>query len=148
MHGAIKLKEIITPLSRLMADDRFSAHCNVELLDASPGYAKARMLIADEHLNGFGTVHGGAIFTLADLVFGTAANAHGRIAMAINCSIAYVIAARQGYLTAEAKEVSLGHKLATYIVTITDEADEIIATFQGTAYRKTETIEELLSQRK
>jgi acyl-CoA thioesterase len=148
MDGAIKLKEKSTPLNRLLASDRFSAHCNVELLDASPGYAKARMLIADQHLNGFGTVHGGAIFTLADLVFGTAANAHGRISMAINCSIAYVKAARQGYLTAEAKEVSLGHKLATYLVTITDEADEIVATFQGTAYRKSETIEEQLAQRK
>ncbi|WP_370575345.1 PaaI family thioesterase [Methanomethylovorans sp.] len=139
------MQETITPLMELLSKDRFSAHCNVELLDASPGYAKARMLIADEHLNGFGTVHGGAIFTLADLVFGSAANAHGRIAMAINCSIAYVKAARQGYLTAEAKEISIGHKLATYIVTITDEEDEMIATFQGTAYRKNETIEELLA---
>lgn len=142
------MKETVAPLNRLLASDRFSAHCNVELLAASPGYAKARMLIADEHLNGFGTVHGGAIFTLADLVFGSAANAHGRIAMAINCSIAYVKAAKEGYLTAEAKEVSIGHKLATYIVTITDEGDEMIATFQGTAYRKNETIEELLAQRK
>ncbi|WP_370573902.1 PaaI family thioesterase [Methanomethylovorans sp.] len=139
------MQETITPLMELLSKDRFSAHCNVELLDASPGYAKARMLIADEHLNGFGTVHGGAIFTLADLVFGSAANAHGRIAMAINCSIAYVKAVRQGYLTAEAKEISIGHKLATYIVTITDEEDEMIATFQGTAYRKNETIEELLA---
>lgn len=139
------MNKTTTPLMELLVKDRFSAHCNVELLDASPGYARARMLIADEHLNGFGTVHGGAIFTLADLVFGSAANAHGRVAMAINCSIAYVKAAKSGYLIAEAKEVSIGYKLATYIVTIKDEQNEIVATFQGTAYRKNETIEGMLA---
>lgn len=128
----------------LLSKDRFAAHCNMELLEVSPGYAKARMLIADEHLNVFGTVHGGAIFTLADLVFGSASNAHGRVAVAINCSIAFVKAARKGYLTAEAKEVSIGYKLATYIITVTDEENEIIATFQGTVYRKNETIEGLI----
>ena len=138
------MNKTTTPLMELLVKDKFSAHCNVELLDASPGYARARMLIADEHLNAFGTVHGGAIFTLADLVFGSAVNAHGRVAMAINCSIAYVKAAKSGYLIAEAKEVSIGYKLATYIVTIKDEQNEIVATFQGTAYRKNETIEGML----
>lgn len=139
------MKETNSSLLELLAKDRFSTYCNIELLDASPGYAKARMLISEEHLNGFGSVHGGAIFTLADLVFGSAANAHGRIAVAINCSIAYLKVAKEGYLTAEAKEVSIGYKLATYIVTITDEENEVIATFQGTAYRKSEKIEELLA---
>ncbi|MGB3908072.1 MAG: PaaI family thioesterase [Methanomethylovorans sp.] len=135
----------IAPLMGLLSRDRFAAHCNIELLEVGPGYAKARMFIADEHLNAFGTVHGGAIFTLADLVFGSASNAHGRIAVAINCSIAFVKAARKGYLIAEAKEVSIGYKLATYIVTVTDEEDEVIATFQGTVYRKKEAIEGMVA---
>lgn len=139
------MQETITPLMELLSKDRFSIHCNMELLEFRPGYATARMLITDEHLNVFGTVHGGAIFTLADLAFGSASNAHGRVAMAINCSIAFVKAAKRGYLTAEAKEVSLGHKLATYIVTVRDEENEIIATFQGTVYRKNETIEGLIA---
>jgi acyl-CoA thioesterase len=145
VQGAKKLKETNTSLLKLLDKDHFSAYCKIELLDASPGYAKARMLISEEHLNGFGTVHGGAIFTLADLVFGSAANAHGRIAMAINCSIAYVKAVKKGYLIAEAKEVSIGYKLATYTVTITDDENDLIATFQGTAYRKSEKIEDLLA---
>lgn len=139
------MQEKISPLMELLSKDRFAAHCNMELLEVRPGYAKARMLISDEHLNAFGTVHGGAIFTLADLVFGSASNAHGRVAVAINCSIAFVKAARKGYLTAEAREVSLGHKLATYVITVTDEENEMIATFQGTVYRKNETIEGLIA---
>ena len=39
----------------------------VELLETGNGYAKARMLIKPEHLNGGGVCQGGAIFTLADL---------------------------------------------------------------------------------
>lgn len=138
------MQQTSTTLMELLSRDRFSAHCKMELLEVRAGYAKGRMLITNEHLNAFGTVHGGAIFTLADLVFGSAANAHGRVAMAINCSIAFVKAARKGYLTAEAREVSIGHKLATYIVSITDEENDVIATFQGTVYRKNETIEGII----
>ncbi|WP_321417760.1 PaaI family thioesterase [uncultured Methanomethylovorans sp.] len=139
------MKETNSSILKLVGNDHFSTYCHIELLDVSPGYAKARMLISNEHLNGFGTVHGGAIFTLADFVFGSASTAHGRIAVAINCSIAYLKAAKQGYLTAEAKEIYIGYKLATYIVTITNEENEPIATFQGTAYRKGEKIEELIA---
>jgi acyl-CoA thioesterase len=44
-------------------------------------------------------------------------------------------------LYAEAKEVSFHPKLASYIVEITDEEDELIATFQGMVYRKKDKLE-------
>ena len=90
----------------------------------------------DYHLNGVGTVHGGAIFALADFVFAAASNSHGTIAVAINASIWYVKAAFEGTLFAEAKEVSLQPKLATYSIDVTNEDRETIASFQGMVYRK------------
>ena len=47
--------------------DRFAANAGVELLEVKPGYAKARMLVTEEHLNAGGVCQGGALFTLADL---------------------------------------------------------------------------------
>jgi len=47
-------------------NDQFAAHNNIELVEAGHGRAKAKMTLHPHHWNGLGTVHGGALFTLAD----------------------------------------------------------------------------------
>lgn len=116
--------------------DLFVRHCGIELVEVEPGYAKAKMEIREHHLNSVGTVQGGAIFTLADFAFAGASNSHGRVAMGINVSISYIKAVSSGVLYAEAKEVSLGHKLGNYSVEVTSDRGELVAVFQGTVYRK------------
>ena len=56
-------------LKDMLSHDRFAAEAGVELLEVREGYAKARMLVTDKHLNGGGVCQGGALFTLADLAF-------------------------------------------------------------------------------
>ena len=121
-------------------NDRYAALSGIELLEVAEGRAKARMKIENHHLNGVDMVHGGAIFTLADLVFAAASNSHGTVAVAINASIWYVKAAREGTLFAEAREISRNPKLATYAIEVTDNAGDLIASFEGMVYRKKETI--------
>ena len=52
--------------------------------------------------------------------------------------------ARRG--TAEAREVSCTPKLASYEVNIRNEADQLLACFQGMVYRKSVSIETLLAE--
>ena len=117
--------------------DKFARHTGIDLLEMSPGKAKARMEIREEHKNGMGVAHGGAIFTLADLVFAAASNSHGIPALAINVSISYLKKVTHGILTAEASEVSLNPKLGSYTVEVRDDTEELVAIFQGMVYRKT-----------
>lgn len=117
-------------------NDQFARHAGLELLEVAPGYAKVKMEIKNYHFNGVKTVHGGAIFTLADFAFAAASNSHGRVAVGINATMSYMKAAISGVLFAEAREVSLNHKLGTYLINITDEQQDLIAVFQGTVYRK------------
>lgn len=116
--------------------DRFARLLGIELLEVGPGYAKATMPVNDEHKNGLGIAHGGAVFSLADVAFAAASNSRGAAAVAINVSISYVCAGKEGLLTAEARETSLTPKLATYQVTITDEEGATLALFDGMVYRK------------
>ena len=92
------------------------------------------------HLNGYGTVQGGAIFTLADFAFAAASNSHGTVAVAINVSITFMKAAKTGTLWAEAREISRNFKLGSYTVEVKDDQGELVALFQGLAYRKSEKI--------
>ena len=96
------------------------------------------MDVGPHHLNSAGTVHGGALFSLADAVFAVASNSRGTLAMAINVSISYLKAHTSGRLFAEAQEIALSSRLATYLVTVTDEGGNRVALFQGTVYRKKE----------
>ncbi|MEI6205928.1 MAG: PaaI family thioesterase [Desulfuromonadales bacterium] len=120
--------------------DLFARHAGIELLEVEPGRARASMKIAPYHFNGAGTVHGGAIFTLADFAFAVASNSHGTLAMGINTSVSFVKAVTRGTLYAEAREEALNPKLATYSVHITDDNNDAVAIFQGTVYRKKEAI--------
>jgi acyl-CoA thioesterase len=131
-------------LKEFFKRDQFAACCGIEMLEVSPGGAKVSMKVEERHLNGLRTVHGGAIFTLADFAFAIACNSHGTVAVALNVSINFVKAAFPGMvLYAEAKEVSKNHKIGTYDIRVSNEKGELIATFEGLAYRKKEKLEEL-----
>lgn len=130
-------------LARFFEKDRFAAHVGIELLEAGDGRARARLVLDERHRNAAGVTHGAAIFSLADLVFAMASNSHGTVALGVNVSVSFLRASRGGVLHAEAREVAINPKLATYEIRVTDEVQALIALFQGTVYRKRETLEEM-----
>jgi acyl-CoA thioesterase len=128
-------------IKKVLYNDKFAEYNGIELLDIGEGKARVKMEISENHLNGVGITHGGALFTLADYAFAAASNSYGMVAVAINASISYMKATSQGTLIAEAQEVAKNPKLATYTVRITDETGDLVAIFQGMAYRKRDKIE-------
>lgn len=121
--------------------DRLCKALGIQVTELGLGTASTAMVIEEMHLNGADVVQGGAIFSLADLAFGAAANSHGTLALGISASITYTKAATNGQLTAHARETSVSGPLATYFVEVKNEEGETIATFQGTAYRKRDRID-------
>ena len=119
--------------------DHFARHNGIRLVDASLGRAVVEMDVQDFHLNGADVVHGGALFTLADFAFALACNMQGRLSLAVNATMNFVKATNSGTLRAVCEQVTDG-KLATYQATVTDESDEIVATFQGLAFRKNQDV--------
>ncbi|THB66632.1 MAG: hotdog fold thioesterase [Gammaproteobacteria bacterium] len=120
--------------------DQFAKHCGIKVTEAAAGYAKGEMEIKPHHLNGAGTVHGGALFTLADFIFAVASNSHGQLSLAINANISFFKGQSEGVLTATAKELSINPKLGTYNIEIVNEAGSRIADFTGTVYRKSQAV--------
>jgi len=56
--------------------------------------------------------------------------------VALNVSITFMKAATAGTLWAEAREVSKNFKVGAYTVTVKDDQGDLVAQFQGLAYRK------------
>jgi acyl-CoA thioesterase len=120
--------------SDIIQNDMVARSLGMELVSASEGRARVAMDIDGRHMNAAGTVHGGAIFSLADVAFAIACNSRG-LAVAANASINYCAAARAGRLTAEARELSLSNRLGSYAVEVTDGDGKLIACMQCLAYR-------------
>jgi len=120
----------------LFQADQYAKLSGIEIVSVTAGHAVARMPVQPCHLNALGVVQGGAMFTLADLAFGAACNSRGVVTLAINASITFMKAVTTGTLTAMARELDSNSKLGTYTVDITDEQGNLVAVFQGLAYRK------------
>jgi acyl-CoA thioesterase len=105
----------------------------IEVLGA--GRARARLKVGRAMINGHDVCHGGYIFTLADTAFAFACNAYDRVTLAASASIDFVRPAKEGdWLTAEASERYRGRKTGIYDVTVTNQADEIVAIFRGRSH--------------
>jgi acyl-CoA thioesterase len=121
--------------------DKFAAFVGIKLIEVKPGYAIANMEIQDKHLNAVNIVQGGAIFTLADFAFAAASNSQGQLSLGINATISYFQPPKGRILTAEAKEVFLNKKIASYVVEVFDDNKNLVASFNGMVYRKKEQLE-------
>ena len=106
-------------------------------LDAiRPGYARMRMRVREDMLNGHGTCHGGFIFMLADSAFAFACNSHNFNTVGAGCTIDYLAPGRAGdVLVAEAVEQALVGKTGVYDVVVTDQDGRKVALFRGKSHR-------------
>ncbi len=106
-------------------------------LDAiRPGFARMRMRVREDMLNGHGTCHGGFIFMLADSAFAFACNSHNFNTVGAGCTIDYLAPGRAGdVLVAEAVEQALAGKTGVYDVVVTDQDGRKVALFRGKSHR-------------
>ena len=98
-------------LKEFLRTDRFASCTGVELLEIKPGYARARMLVTERHLNGGGVCQGGALFTLADLAFAAVSNSHRRLTLSVTANITFLRPEKSGYVYADAAEVFNHHRI-------------------------------------
>ena len=126
---------------QMMEKDFFSQWLGLELIRISEGYCQLQMAVRKDMLNGFGILHGGVAFALADSAFAFASNSFGRIAVSINGNMSYAKSAKEGdVLYAEAKPLNVNYKTADFDVNVMNEAGEIYYFFRGTVYRSSKEV--------
>ena len=120
----------------MLAKDAFSRWLGVEVSELGPARCVCRMVVRDEMVNGFDVAHGGIVFSLADSAFAFACNTQGRITMSIENAITYPMPVHPGdRLTAVASEEAASRRLGFYRVDVTNQRQETVALFRGTAYK-------------
>jgi acyl-CoA thioesterase len=116
----------------MYASDACSRALGFELVEVRPGYARLRMTVRTDFLNGHQICHGGLIFTLADSAFAFACNSYNISTVAAGCSIEFLRPVQGGdVLTAEAVEQTLIGRTGIYDIRVTNRAGETVAMFRG-----------------
>ena len=104
----------------------------VSIEEAREGYARIRMVLREDMLNGHRIGHGGMIFALADTAFAYACNSRNENTVAQHANISFLTPAQPGdVLIAEAREASRARRSGVYQVSVKTAAGAVIAEFTG-----------------
>ncbi len=123
-------------VNHMMENDFFSQWLGIQVLEIKEGYSKIKMSIRKEMVNGFGIVHGGIPFSLADSAFAFACNNRNNLSVALDTSINFIKPVHVGdELIAEAKELHNGRSTGLYHISITNQHNHLVAQFKGLCYR-------------
>lgn len=133
-------------VAHMLQHDLFSQWLGIEVIEIKEGYSKIKMTVRNEMINGFGIVHGGVAFSLADSAFAFACNNRNVLSVALDTSINFLKPVHVGdVLTAEAKELHNGTSTGLYHITVTNQKDHVVAVFKGTCFRTNKKLIETIS---
>jgi acyl-CoA thioesterase len=123
-------------LKAMLDKDRFSQWLGLQVPTIDNGKAEVLMTVREDMLNGFGVLHGGVTFALADSAFAFAGNSYNNLTLAIDAQISFIKKVALGdVLTARVEELHVGRTTGVYEVKITNQHNELVAAFRGTAHR-------------
>jgi acyl-CoA thioesterase len=119
----------------MLSRDEASRNLGMRLEEARPGFARLRMVIRADMLNGHGMCHGGIVFSLADSAFAVACNTHDSVTVAAAASIDFLASTGSGdELVAEAREIWRSKRSGIYDVLVSNQRGEPIALFRGRSH--------------
>lgn len=125
-----------TALDALFRADAHARTLGIELVDWGLGWAEVRATAPATHGNFLGSLHGGYLFSLADVALSYAGNSWGRMSLALSMEIQYLRAAHPGApLRAVARCRSRTRRTSAFAIDVTSGADTLVATLQAINYR-------------
>ena len=120
---------LLEECQELLKQNPFANLLDMELLEVSEGFVKAKIPFQDKIQNVYGDFHGGALYSAADTLCGIAASSYGYYVTTINGSIQYLKAGRNTeYVICEAKVIKPGRNISVVEFQIMDERDMLLNT--------------------
>lgn len=123
--------------------DQYMQWLGLEFLDFSQDFLAVKMPVRDELLNSFGAIHGGVLYSLADITAGSLSCAQGKISPTVDGHLNYLEpAVVKEYVVCEAKLQRCGSHLVSLNVEIKNEEGKLLDTGCFTFYRTNSSLVE------
>ncbi|MCM1252458.1 MAG: PaaI family thioesterase [Clostridium sp.] len=99
----------------------------IKIEELSLGHCKGKMEVSERIKNPYGALHGGSLYSFADIIAGAAACTYGSQVVTVSGSMNFLLpAAGIEYVYCQADVVRQGKNLAVYDVKMTDESGKIL----------------------
>lgn len=106
----------------------FAGMLGAKVTELTQGYCCVDLAITESYKNPIGSVHGGCLYTIADIAGGVAAKSYGDMVTTVEGSLHFL---RPGldttHLTATTREVKRGRTILVYDVSVFDQKNVLLA---------------------
>lgn len=114
-------------LLQFTRDNAYMQNLQIEILEMKLGYVKGKMKVTEQILNPYGSVHGGCLYSLADILTGIAACTYGTYSSTIDGTMNYIVPAMHtSYIICEAREIRQGKHVSLYEASLYDEKEQLV----------------------
>lgn len=111
----------------LVHKNSYMQDLNIEILEMERGYVKGKINVTDKVLNPYGSVHGGCLYSLADITAGLAACTYGVYSSTIDGTMDYILPViGTEYIICEAKEIRQGAHVSQYEAMLYDDKEQLV----------------------
>jgi len=123
-------KEHIDKLLAMINNAPFFKHLGIEIKELKKGYSRVEVLLGENHINSFGSIHGGVCASLIDTAAywaGYCGREENEGFTSLDLSVTNLSMAKKGRLIAEGHTIKEGRSICLSEVTVTDENGKPIA---------------------
>lgn len=122
-----KYEKAKSVMEDILIKDNFSSHLGIEVLDVSEERITARIPFKKELTNNYGALHGGVVFSFADILAGTLACMGGKFASTAEGNMNYLKpAVAKEYVYGEAVLLRNGKHLVVVETKLTNEEGDLL----------------------
>lgn len=119
----------------MMKKNEYMQFLGIEMQELRKGYGLGKIPFRKGLENPYGMLHGGSLYSLADIVAGATACMNGYFVTTVNGNMNFMLpAVNTEYVYCEAKEVRQGEHLAVYDICLTADDGRILDNGSFTFY--------------
>lgn len=112
----------------------FASANHIRVVRVAQDYAETELTVVPESMNPLGFVHGGCLFTLADITAGSVVRTRGTHCVTLNSSVNFLRSAKGAKIRGIGRMVRCGKTVAVCDIRLLDENDQEVFTGTFTYY--------------
>lgn len=114
-------------MRKIIDTNSYMRYLGVEMLKLTEGYGLGRMRYKEELLNPYGMLHGGSLYSLADIIAGVVACMGGHFVTTVSGNMNFLLPAdHTEFVYCEAIQLRQGKHLAVFDVKIKDDENRVL----------------------
>ena len=114
-------------MRKIIDTNSYMRYLGVEMLKLTEGYGLGRMRYKEELLNPYGMLHGGSLYSLADIIAGAVACMGGHFVTTVSVNMNFLLPAdHTEFVYCEAIQLRQGKHLAVFDVKIKDDENRVL----------------------